>query len=115
MYEGRRSAITDLVTTERVLWLYDNGFLSTNQLEVDFGIVHVLLLCCFHAPFLMSVSLPLFTNHSVFLQYVITYYRVYVQVYKSPEIPAIHGARKCVTIITKLIGYRFMVVVVQLW
>jgi len=31
-----------LVTTECVLWRYDNTFLFTNQSEVDFGIAHVL-------------------------------------------------------------------------
>ena len=42
MYEGRRSAITLLVTTERALWNYDNVFLFTNDSEIDFGIAHVI-------------------------------------------------------------------------
>jgi hypothetical protein len=41
MYEGRRSAITLLVTTERALWRYDNAFLFTNKSGVDFGIAFV--------------------------------------------------------------------------
>jgi len=40
MYEGKRSAITNVVTIERALWHYDNTFFFTNQLEVDFGISH---------------------------------------------------------------------------
>jgi len=43
--EGRRSVITN-VTTECVLWRYDNAFLFTNQSEVDFGIAHVKAFCC---------------------------------------------------------------------
>jgi hypothetical protein len=42
MYEGRRSATTNLVvTTVPALWHYDKEFLFTNQSEVDFGIAHV--------------------------------------------------------------------------
>jgi hypothetical protein len=32
-----------LVTTELVLWRYDNAFLFTNQSEVDFGIALVII------------------------------------------------------------------------
>jgi len=63
----------------------------------------------------MSASLPPVANHSVCLQYIMTYYRVYVQVYDSLEISAIHGAPECVTIFTKIIGHRFVVVVFHLW
>jgi hypothetical protein len=41
MYECRRSAITNVVTTKCALWRYDNAFLFTNQSEVDFGIAYV--------------------------------------------------------------------------
>ena len=41
MYEGKRSAITNVVTIERALWHYDNTFFFTNQLEVDFVITLV--------------------------------------------------------------------------
>ena len=33
-----------LVTTERGLWRYDNAFLFTIQLEVDFGIALVIII-----------------------------------------------------------------------
>jgi hypothetical protein len=45
MYEGRPSAMTNVtVTTELALWCYDDVFLSTNQSDVDFGIVLLRLL-----------------------------------------------------------------------
>ena len=44
-----------LVTTERVLWRYDNAFTFTNQSEVDFGITLVIILHAFVASLDSSV------------------------------------------------------------
>jgi len=41
MRVGIQRSQTLLVTTEFGLWRYDNAFLFTNQLEVDFGIALV--------------------------------------------------------------------------
>jgi hypothetical protein len=43
MRVGVQQQQTLLVTTEHALWHYDNTFLFTNQLEVDFGIAHVFI------------------------------------------------------------------------
>jgi len=64
MYEGRRSAITN-VTTELALWRYDNAFLVTNQSEVDFGIALVI----WRINFTHHVTKPRILAHAIFYSY----------------------------------------------